>query len=482
MRSQMIFAVLALGASLGSSTYPETEPPTRDEDGSIAARYRDAAEQIVRTTLTDNEAYDKLQYLCIGVGHRLSGSPGLERAIDWAGETLKKDGAENVHRETVMVPHWVRGQEAAWMVTPRSDNLHVLGLGGSVGTPEAGIFGEVLVVEDEAALDALGEGARGRIVLFNKVMPQYDPGHGSGYGVAVKYRTHGARLAAAKGAIACLVRSATANSLQTPHTGAMRYGDAKVKIPAAAISTEDADTIAGLRRLGAEVRVHLKMEAKTLPDAESANVVGELRGSTWPDEVVVIGGHIDSWDVGHGTHDDAGGCVIAMEVINVLRKLNMIPKRTIRVVLWVNEENGLRGGIAYAKDHADEMGKHVVAIESDAGVFRPTGFSLECTDKQRETVAAEQMRDIMSLFSSSVGEMTVRVGGSGADISPMKDAGVMLMGQRVEGARYFDYHHSPADTLDKVNPEDLSKNVAVLATVAYILADMPQRLGERLAP
>lgn len=481
MHSQMIFAVLVLGALPGSSIFPETEPPTRGGEGPIAVRYRNTAEQIVRTTLADNEAYDKLRYLCIGVGHRLSGSAGLEKAIYWAVETLKKDGADNVRREKVMVPHWVRGREAAWMVAPRFEDLHILGLGGSVGTPEAGTSGEVVVVEDESALDALGEGARGRIVLFNKAMPPYDPLRGSGYGTTVKYRTHGARLAAEKGAIACLVRSVTANSLRTPHTGAMRYGDAKVKIPAAAISTEDADTIAGLRRLGAEVRVRLKMEAKTLPDVESANVVGELRGSTWPEEVVVIGGHLDSWDVGHGAHDDGGGCVIAMEVINVLRELNMIPKRTIRVVLWTNEENGLRGGIAYAKDHADEMDKHVVAIESDAGVFRPTGFSLECTDKQRETIAAEQMRDIMSLFSSSVSEMTVRVGGSGADISPMKDAGVMLMGQRVEGSRYFDYHHSPADTLDKVDPEDLSKNVAVLAAVAYILADMPQRLGERIA-
>jgi carboxypeptidase Q len=280
-------------------------------------------------------------------------------------------------------------------------------------------------------------------------------------------------------AVAALVRSVTARSLRTPHTGSLGYGDAKVKIPAAAITTEDAQTIAGLQRLGVPVVVNLKMEARTLPDAESANVIAELRGREKPEEIVVIGGHFDAWDVGHGAHDDGGGCVIAMEAINVLRKLKMIPRRTIRVVLWTNEENGVRGARAYAEEHADELEHHVAGIESDMGVFKPTGYSVECGDDARAARAVEQLGDLLSVFSTSpIGPLDARLGFSGVDIRPMKSAGVVLLGHQVENANYFDLHHSPADTLDKVDPGELSENVAVLAVAAYILADMPERLGE----
>ena len=458
-----------------AAQHVRSEQPTSH----LAVRYREPAERIIRSALADNDAYDKLEHLCLRIGHRLSGSRELEKAIDWAIEVLKEDGQENVHREMVMVPHWVRGEESATMISPRVEPLYMLGLGGSVGTPPEGITAPVVVVSDEEQLDALGPAAKGKIVLFNNPMPRYDPERGASYGPTVRFRSNGARLASEAGAVACLVRSVTANSLRSPHTGAMRYGDAKIKIPAAAVSIEDAEMIARLQRRGAEVVVRLKMEAKTLPDVQSANVVGELRGSTRPDEVIVIGGHIDSWDVGHGAHDDGGGCVMAMEVINVLRKLNMIPRRTIRVVLWTNEENGLRGARAYARDHEWELAKHVAAIEADSGVFDPRGFSLDCSDKQREAVAAEQMRDILSLFPASRWNMNLTTGHSGADVGAMKEAGVILMGHRVEGSKYFDYHHTHADTIDKVEPKDLSRNVAVLAVVAYILADMPERLGER---
>ncbi len=261
----------------------------------------------------------------------------------------------------------------------------------------------------------------------------------------------------------------------------MRYGDAKVKIPAAAVSTEDADMIARLQARGVPIVVTLKMEAKTLDQAPSGNVIGELRGSTNPQEIIVIGGHIDSWDVGQGANDDGAGCVMAMEAINVLRRLNMIPRRTIRVVLWTNEENGLAGARQYAKDHADELANHVAAIESDSGGFRPVGYSVDCADETRLGIAAEQLRDIMSLLES-IGATDVTTGFSGADVGPMKDSGVILMGHRVDGSKYFNYHHSPADTVDKVDPQDFSQNVAVMATVAYILADMPQRLGKAGSP
>ncbi len=452
----------------------------RGEDpanGPLAQQYREAAERIVTSTLEGNDAYNKLEHLCVSIGHRLSGSASLEKAIDWAVAAMKKDGQQNAHREKVMVPHWVRGLESAAMVSPRYVPFHMLGLGGSVGTPAGGITAPVIVVSDEDELNAVAHQVPGKIVLFNKIMPPYDPERGAGYGATVRYRTQGARLAAQKGAVASLIRSVTASSLRTPHTGAMRYGDAERRIPHAAISVEDAELLARLQARGVTPVVNLRMNAETLPDAVSGNAVAELRGRELPDEVVVIGGHIDSWDVGHGAHDDGAGCVMAMEAINVLRKLNMIPRRTIRVVLWTNEENGLRGGRAYAKDHENELEKHVAAIETDSGAFAPRGYGISCTDKDREAVAVRQMREILSLIPDSISGLESKAGGGGADISPMRGAGVILIGHRVEGSTYFNYHHTPADTIDKIDPDLLSQNVAVLATVAYILADMPERLG-----
>ncbi len=446
--------------------------------GAIADRYEDVARRIHDTVMEGNGAWKKAEELCDGIGHRLSGSPQLDRALHWAANAMKADGHENVRIEPVMVPHWVRGRESAEMVAPRHAKLTMLGLGGSVGTPPEGITAEVEVVHDEEELDALGAGARGKIVLFNNAMPPYDPEAGAHYGHTVRFRSNGPQLASAHGAVAVLVRSVTAHSLNTPHTGATRYGDAAVRIPAASVTVEAATLIARLRARGETVRVNLKMEARTLPDAPSGNVIGELRGSTHPEEIVVIGGHIDAWDVGTGAHDDGCPCIFAMEAITVLRKMNLRPRRTIRVVLWTNEENGLRGGRAYADDHADELANHVAAIEADSGAFEPRGYSIDCQDEDRMLVAAEQMRDLTQLFES-IGATDVRTGFSGVDLGPMKPAGVVLMGHRVEGSTYFDYHHTPADTLDKVDPDALSRNVAVMATTAYVLADMPGRLGDR---
>jgi len=461
-----------------SAQQPDAQKP-KEPGGSygIAQRYQSAVDKIVAATLDQNDAYKKLEELCLSIGHRLSGSTQLEKAIDWAIETMKKDGQENARREKVMVPHWVRGEESATMLEPRVERLSMLGLGGSIGTPPEGITAPILVVQDKDDLDRKGDAARGKIVLFNNPMPPYHPETGSGYGKTVQYRGKGASLAAEKGAVACLVRSVTARSLRTPHTGAMRYQDDVPKIPAAAISIEDAETIAGLQDRGIPVVVNLKMEAKTLDDAPSANVVAELRGRERPEEIVIISGHLDSWDVGHGAHDDGAGCVMAMEAVNVLRKLNMTPRRTIRVVLWTNEENGLAGGKAYAKDHEAELKNHVAAIESDSGGFKPDGYSVDCEDKERQEVAFQQLKEIAGLFRS-LAEIKVSQGHSGADIGPMKPAGVMLFGHSTEGATYFDYHHTPADTIDKVDPRELSENVAVMAGVAYILADLPYRIGD----
>ena len=473
MRTLIALTTLAV---LISPMIGRGESPT-DSATPIADRYRADARRIVDAALAGNDAWRKMEELCDDIGPRLSGSPQLEKAIRWAADAMKRDGQENVRIEKVTVPHWVRGKESCTMLTPRSHEIAMLGLGGSVGTPPEGITAPVIVIHDDEELEARAAEVRGKIVLFNKAMPQYDPETGSGYGTGVHYRVHGARKAAEHGAVACLARSATAVSLHTPHTGAMRYGDAKVKIPAAAVSLEDATFIARLRKRGVPVTVNLRMEARTYSDTESGNVIGELRGRTNPEEVVVIGGHIDSWDVGTGAHDDGGGCVIAMEAINVLRKLDLRPRRTIRVVLFTNEENGLAGGRAYAADHKNELDNHVAAIELDSGVFRPKGYTIDCEDEARATVAVKQMNDILSLLSS-IGEMDASAGGSGADVGQMKSGGVVLMGHNVEGSTYFNYHHTHADTLDKVDPVELSQNVAMLATVAYILADMPVRIGD----
>lgn len=443
----------------------------------VAAPYRDAAQRIIDATMKKNDAWNKMEQLCDGIGHRLSGSPQLERAVDWALEAMRRDSHENVRAEKVMVPKWTRGRESARLVKPYEYELEMLGLGMSVGTPSQGVTGPVVVVQDEDSFEKAADRMKGAIVLFNNPMPPYSPDGGSHYGHTVRFRGKGPGMAAEKGAIACLVRSVTAHSLRSPHTGSTHHDATRLNIPAAAVSTEDADMLERMAEAGANPVVTLKMDAKYHGLAESANVIGELRGSELPDEIVVISGHLDSWDVGQGAHDDAGGCIAAMEAITVLRKLNLRPRRTIRVVLWTNEENGLAGAKQYVIDHADELKHHVAAIESDMGVFAPKGLSIQHKDKSLESIGAERLAEILALLKP-IGATAVTQGWSGADIGRMHDAGVPLMGLVVEGSKYFDYHHSHADTLDKVDPTELSQCVATMAVVSYILADMPGRLDD----
>lgn len=468
--------------------------------GQLSSQYATTSHRIVDAALADNGAYEKLERLCDDVGHRLSGSEALDQAIKWAADAMRADGLDNVRTEPVQVVRWVRGAESVEMIEPRPQRLVMLGLGGSIATPPEGITAEVEVVRDEAELDRLGTGAAGKIVLFNNAMPAYDPIRGSGYGQTVRFRSHGADLASDKGAVACLVRSVTAHSLRTPHTGAMSYGEGKRKIPAAAITIEDAAQIARLRVRGIKVLVRLKMEAHTEDKVASANVIGEIRGSTAPDEVVVVGGHIDSWDVGDGAHDDGAGCVMSMQALAVLKKLGLRPRRTIRCVLFTNEENGLAGGKQYALDHAAELKNHVAALESDSGGFRPVAIGisipesapppgsysstrvLDAARRRREPSdkdqhAAARLAAVLKLLEPKL-SVYATSGGGGADISPMRSAGVPQLGLDVDGEHYFDYHHTPADTLDKVNPRDLRECVATLAATLYVVADMPGRLSD----
>lgn len=441
-------AVLALALSLTAQSLVDT--------------YRPAADKLIDAALADNDGYAKLSYLCDRIGNRLAGSEGLEKAIQWGAEQMKRDGLKNVVTPRVKVPHWVRGAESASIVEPVKRSLTMLGLGGSVGTPKGGITAQVLSVGSYAELEKAGRTAvEGKIVLFN--VP-YD-----GYGRTVTYRHGGASRAAKFGAVAMLVRSVTPLSLQSPHTGAMEYEADAPKIPAAAVTIEDALLIDRLAQGGGKVTVHLAMEAKTLPDADSANVIGEIPGREKPEEIVVIGGHIDSWDVGAGAQDDGSGIVTALEAAALIQKLGLQPRRTLRVVFWTNEENGGAGGKAY-RQWVGDVKNHVAAIEMDGGAEKPLGFGVSAGQNTQAFLA--KIRDVGKLLER-IGSGSLEAGGGGADISPLMRDGVPGLGLRTVGTHYFDWHHTRADTMDKIKPEELRLNIATMAVMAYVLADMP---------
>jgi carboxypeptidase Q len=430
--------------------------------------YRAAADSLIRAATADSAAWLRIAELTDRFGPRFSGTDNLERAIDWIVEQMRRDGLENVHTEPVMVPRWVRGAESAELVSPRRARLHLLGLGGSVGTPPEGVEAEVLVVGSFQELERRAAEARGKIVLFDVPFTTY--------GETVRYRAGGASAAARAGAVASLIRSVGPFGMQTPHTGSLRYDTTAARIPAAALSMEDAMMIRRMAGRGERVRVRLTMGARTLPDAPSRNVVAEIRGRERPDEVVVMGGHIDSWDVGTGAMDDAGGSVAAWEAVRLMKRLNLRPRRTVRVVLWTNEENGLRGGNAYRDAHRAEVDRHVLAIESDAGVFAPRGFGFTGSD-----AAYAVVREIGRLLEG-IGAGTIDRGGGGADIGPLMQLGVPGAGLEVDGSRYFWYHHTDADTVDKLDPAEVARCVAAMAVLAYVAAELPEPLPRGPAP
>lgn len=422
-----------------------------------------AAEAITRAAQGRTRAWELLGVMVDRFGHRLSGSRALEGAIDWSIEQMKRDGLSDARREKVKVPRWVRGAERARVVAPIERDLVILGLGGTVGTGGKALRGEIAVVESLAEIAAKGPALRGKIVVINQAMPSFDHDRNhSHYGETVPIRSSGASEAARVGATAVLIRSVTASSLRSPHTGAVRYEDKTPKIPAAALTLEDAELLARLARRG-PTTVELSLGARTLPDSESANAVAELRGRELPDEVVLIGGHIDSWDVGDGSTDDGAGCLMAMEAAALLRELGLIPRRTIRVVLFTNEENGLRGGAAYYAAHGKE--RHAAAIEADSGAGAPRGFGVSGAPEQIVAVQA-----YAPLFEG-LGAGLIEPGGGGADIRQLTADGVLSLSLAPDGSAYFDLHHSPADTFDKIDPDHIGRNAAALALMAYILAE-----------
>jgi carboxypeptidase Q len=426
-----------------------------------------SADRLIDGALKDSAAWNRLAEMVDTYGNRPVGSASLESAIDWMVVQMKKDGLENVHTEPVMVPHWVRGRESATLLAPHRAPLHMLGLGRSVGTPAGGITAPVLVVSDFADLHAHAAQAKGRIVLFDH---HFDPDKPpfDAYDEAVAYRYAAADSAGAYGAVAALVRSVTPHSLGTPHTGSMGYGDTTARarhIPAAAITLEDADMLHRIQNRGQASRVTLTMEAHMLPDVKSRNVIAEVRGSALPDEIIVLGGHIDSWDVGQGAMDDGGGVVSAWEALRLIKQLGLQPRRTIRVVAWVNEEMGGRGADAYRDAHRAELPRTKFALESDNGAFTPKGIRLTGPDSLLPVV--QQL--IAPL--ARIGVTEAKMGDPEADVAPLAEAGVPALALDIDASRYFWYHHTDADMMSALDPHQVALCVATMGVVALQAAN-----------
>lgn len=435
--------------------------------------------QIQEAALGSDYAYRQVAYLSNNIGPRLSGSPQAQRAVEYVADEMRRLGLE-VKLEKLMVPHWVRGVETGALVefpgqAPQTTQKIVLtALGGSVATPASGLTAEVVVVNNYKELEALGRSkVTGKIVLFNVKFDRQMAAQGYGgdaYGEVAGYRVFGASAAARQGAAASLVRSVGGSQNRLAHTGAMRYAQDAPRIPSAAISSEDADLIAQLVKEG-KVRLHLTLTPQQLPDAVSYNVVADLKGSEQPEQIVIVSGHLDSWDLGTGAIDDAAGVAVAMQTAQLLKRLNLRPKRTIRVIAWMNEENGLVGGRTYAQEHASELLNHYAAIEADRGAGHPLGFEA----KVNEGVLA-MIAPVSDILQSQGAGLLRRTEGTEADISPIAAQGVPAFGLWQDTRTYFDYHHTAADTLDKIVPRELAENAAAMAVLAYALANLPQPL------
>ena len=440
--------------------------------------------QLQEAALKSDYAWEQLAHLTNNIGARPAGSPQANFAAQYVAGELRKLGLD-VRLEKVTVPHWVRGEETAALVefpgmAPGTTQKVVLtALGGSVATPAQGITAEVVVVNDLEELSALGRNkVEGKIVLFNA---RFDKqlaamGHGGqAYGQAVIYRAIGASAAAGQGAVAALVRSVGGADYRIPHTGGMRYLPDVPKIPAAAVTAEDADLLAYLVRQGT-VRMHMVLTPQQLADVDSYNVVADLKGSEQPDQVVIVSGHLDSWDLGTGAIDDGAGVVVAMQTAQLVKQLGLTPKRTIRVIAWMNEEFGNSGGLAYAAAHKEEAAKHFAAIESDLGAGHPAGINMTAPARNVPLLrpAAEILQNIGAGMLQTPQETET-------DIGPLLALGVPCFGPIQDERFYFNYHHTAADTLDKVVPRELQENAAVMAVLAYSLANLPKDL-ERPAP
>lgn len=442
--------------------------------------------QLQTAALSSDYAYIQLAHLSNNIGPRLSGSPQAQHAVQYVAAEMRRLGLD-VRLEKVMVPHWVRGAETAELVqfagqAPGTTQKIVLtALGGSVATSAEGLTAEVVVVDSFEHLASLGRAkVAGKVVLFNTRFDKQMAAQGfasQAYGQAVAYRGAGPSAAARLGAVASLVRSVGGADYRLPHTGGLGYDSDAPKIPAAAVAAEDADLIAYLTGQG-PVRLHLTLTPRTLPDVESYNVIADLKGGEHPEQLIIVSGHLDSWDLGTGAIDDAAGVAIAMQAVQLINRLGLRPKRTIRMIAWMNEENGLMGGRTYAENHKAEFTNHVAAIESDLGAGHPVGFSAHVNAK-----ALEMLRPIAAVLQASgAGIVRQSQNAEGADVSPLDAAGVPTLAPIQDHRTYFNYHHTAADTLDKVVPRELAENAAVVTVLAYAIANLPEPLPHNPRP
>jgi hypothetical protein len=435
--------------------------------------------RLQQAALSSDYAYRQVAHLADNIGPRLSGSAQAAKAVEYVAGELKAIGCE-VQLEKVMVPHWVRGEETAALVQwpgqaeNTAQKILLCALGESVATPKEGITAELVAVKDFDELKAMPrDKVAGKIVLFNYPFDKQIAAEGRGgeaYGEAVVYRSDGPSAAARQGAVACLIRSVGGADYRIPHTGQTKYADDVPKIPAGAITSEDADLIVDLVKQG-PVKMKLVLTPQTLPNVESANVIGDVKGGEHPEQVVVVSGHLDSWDLGTGAIDDGAGVAVSMEAANLIQKLHLKPKRTIRVIAWMNEENGTAGSKQYAKDHEKDWANHFAAMETDGGAGHPIGLNI----KGKPEVKA-MLKAVAAILQESGAGMLALTEGAGADISPMEKVGVPAFAPIQDSRFYFNYHHTAADTLDKIVPKELAENSAVVAVAAYALANSEQPL------
>ena len=475
--ASVLRSVLTIFVSLSFTAQALAQRPEGSGDYAYPPQLIAELKQLRNTALSSDYAYVHLAHLCNNIGPRLSGSPQAEQAVQYVGAELRRLGLD-VQLQKVMVPHWVRGTETAELVrfkgqAPETTQKIVLtALGGSIATVAEGLTAEVIVADSFDHLASLGrEKVAGKIVLFNTRFDKQMAAQGfalDAYGEAVVYRGTGQSAAARLGAVASLVRSVGGADYRLPHTGALGYAADAPRIPAAAVAAEDADLIAYLTAQ-APVRMHLTLTPQTLPDVQSYNVIADIKGTEHPEQVIIVSGHLDSWDLGTGAIDDGAGVAVAMQVAQLIKRLGLRPRRTIRVIAWMNEENGLMGGRTYAEEHKSDFANHIAAIESDLGAGHPLGFSAHVNAK-----AFEMLRPISDVLrASGAGVIRQSQGAEGADISPLDAAGVPTLGPIQDNRTYFNYHHTAADTLDKVVPRELAENSAVMAVLAYAIANLP---------
>ena len=454
------FSFLTVLFSFNNEKIPKQIQKTTDNTDSVTIK------QLFNTALTKGQCYQWLDVLSNDIGGRLSGSPEAQQAVEWGEKLMKELNFDKVWLQPVMVPHWVRGEkeEAYFTVGNTKFNVPICALGGSIATSENGVTGEVIEVQSIEEAENLGEKLRGKIVFFNRPFDDTHIETFRAYGGCVDQRGAGAKATGKFGVLGVIVRSMTHSIDDYPHTGAMGYGDIpeSEKVPTAAISTKAANSLSEKLKENPNLKFYFKQSCKTLPDAPSFNVIGELTGSAFSEKYITVGGHLDSWDLGDGAHDDGAGIVQSIEVLRLFKLNGIKPKHTIRVVLFMNEENGLRGGKKYAEEAKSNNEIHIAALESDSGGFTPRGFTFDSSINHDLFMSWKALMAPYGLHE-------IKKGGSGADIGPLKSESISLFGYRPDSQRYFDYHHASTDTFDKVNKRELELGAASMASLIYLL-------------